>query len=363
MLKLVKRGRVFHLTGTTGPAGARQVVRESTGTDRRDLAEAHRAKREREIYEAAVYGERVVVTFAQAVDSFIEARPGISKGDARRLGRLVDHFGPAKLSEIDQAAVDRAVAAICPAASPATRLRAVIAPVSAVLNHGARRGWCSRPMLERPAAGARRTDWLTPAQAEVLIASAAEHVRPLLVFLLGTGARVGEALALPWGDVDLAAGVATFRNTEDRRTKSGRDRTVHLPPAAIVALANLAHRDGAVFRTQTGERYRGESGQFKTAWRGACRRAGLLDEAGEPLCSPHALRHSWATWFMASKPNPLALMHAGGWSELSLVERYAHLMGIDLVPQIARVWGVAHPDEFPAARRAPAVAQPEEKTA
>ena len=178
-------------------------------------------------------------------------------------------------------------------------------------------------------------------------------MRPLLLFLVGTGARVGEALALPWSDVDLAAGVATFRNTPDRRTKSGRDRTVHLPPAAIVALANLPHRDGAVFRTQKGQRYEGESGQFKTAWAGAMRRAGLLDEAGEPLCSPHALRHTWATWYMAAKPNPLALMHAGGWSALSLVERYAHLAGIDTVPQIARVWGVASPDEFPAAIRTP----------
>ena len=177
MLKLTKRGRIWRIVGTTGPAGSRQVVRESTGTADRDIAEAVRAKREREIYEAAVYGERVVVTWAQAVASFVEARAGISDGDKRRLGRLLAHFGPARLSEIDQAAVDRAVAAICPAASPATKLRAVIAPVSAVLNHGARRGWCSRPMLERPEPGRKRTDWLTPAQAEALIAAAAEHMR------------------------------------------------------------------------------------------------------------------------------------------------------------------------------------------
>ena len=187
----------------------------------------------------------------------------------------------------------------------------------------------------------------------------APHLRPLLVFLLGTGARVGEALALPWADVDLAAGVCTFRNTPDRRTKSGRDRTAHLPPAAIVALANLPHRDGPVFRTQAGQPYKGESGQFKTAWRGAWRRSGLEGEH-----SPHSLRHTWATWQMAAKPNALALMHAGGWSALSLVERYAHLMNQDQVPQIARVWGVAHPDAFPAVvRTRPPTEQQEAKTA
>ena len=135
MLKLKKRGGTWFIHGTTGPAGARRLVRESTGTDQRDLAEAQRVKREREIYEAAQYGERAVVTFGQAVEAFL-ARPGAntSKGDARRLGRLLGHFGTKKLSEIDQAAVDAAVAAICPQAKPATQLRAVIAPASAVLN-------------------------------------------------------------------------------------------------------------------------------------------------------------------------------------------------------------------------------------
>lgn len=368
MLKLTRRGRIWHIVGTTGPAERREVVRESTGTSDRAIAEALRAKREREVYERAIYGDRAVVTFAQAVHSFTETRPGIAAGDKRRLNRLLDHFGlGAKLSEIGQAAVDAAAAAICPDASPATKLRAVVSPISAVLNHAARRGWCARPMLERPEPARRRTDWLTPAQAEALLAAAVPHMRPLLLFLLGTGARVGEALALPWSDVDLNAGVATFRNTEDRRTKSGRDRTVHLPPTVIVALGNLAHRDGAVFRTPawrverdhetgelrrvqvTGPAYRG--GSFKTAWRGTMRRAGLLDEAGEPLCSPHALRHTWASWRYCLKPNALDLMHAGGWSSLDLVARYAHVTPADMAAGIVAAWG-AHPDQFLAQRRA-----------
>lgn len=370
MLKLVRRGRVWWITGTTGPSDGRKIVRESTGTDSRDLAEAVRAKREREVYEAAVFGERAVVLFSDAVTSFLGSRPDISKGDARRVGRLLDHFGATKLSAIGQAEADRAAAALVgPGSTPATRLRAVIAPLSAILHHAARRGWCARPMLERPEPGRRRTDWLTPAQAEALLAAAVPHMRPLLLFLLGTGARVGEALALPWSDVDLNAGVATFRNTEDRRTKSGRDRTVHLPPTVIVALGNLAHRDGAVFRVPawrverdhetgalrrvqvTGPAYRG--GSFKTAWRGTCRRAGLLDEAGEPLCSPHALRHTWATWFMGAAKDPLRLMHEGGWRSLDLVTRYAHLMPSTMAPSVARIWGVSHPDHFPSRVKEP----------
>lgn len=365
-LKLIKRGRNWHIVGTTGPAGRRTVVRESTGTDSRDLAEAIRVKREREVYEAAIYGEKAVVSFQHAADSYLDSKPGITKGDARRVGRLSSHFALARLAEIDQAAADRACAKLCgKAATPATRLRAVITPLSAILMHASKRGWCPRPALERPPSPPSRTDWMTPAQATALIAAAADHLKPLLAFLLGTGARAGEALCLQWSDVDLTAGTVIFRNVPgERRTKSGRDRIARLPPTTREALANMpGERRGTVFRRpgdwQAGTDaegkpcmvrgepvpYQGERGQFRTGWDAAWRRAGLPGHM-----SPHSARHSWASWRYCVKPDALDLMRAGGWSSLELVARYAHQTPADLAPAIVAFWG-AHPDEFPAAIR------------
>ena len=64
------------------------------------------------------------------------------------------------------------------------------------------------------------------------------------------------------------------------------------------------------------------------------------------------LRHTWATWFLGATRDPMRLKHEGDWGSLTLVERYAHLMPAELAPVIAAVWGVAHPDLFPARVRA-----------
>jgi len=53
-----------------------------------------------------------------------------------------------------------------------------------------------------------------------------------------------------------------------------------LHPRALAALANLPHRAGKVFRRPDKQLYEpkdGEGGQIKTAFKGACRRAGIAD--------------------------------------------------------------------------------------
>ena len=76
-------------------------------------------------------------------------------------------------------------------------------------------------------------------------------------------------------------------------TKNDDHRGMPLHPRAVAALANLQHRTGPVFRRPDKKPYEpmdGEGGQFKTAFRGACRRAGISD------FHPHDCRHTWATW-------------------------------------------------------------------
>jgi integrase len=57
------------------------------------------------------------------------------------------------------------------------------------------------------------------------------------------------------------------------------------------------------------------------SWYGALRRAGLDREL-----TPHDPRHTWASWHYALNRDLLALKHEGGWSSITLVERYAHLL-------------------------------------
>ena len=82
----------------------------------------------------------------------------------------------------------------------------------------------------------------------------------------------------------------------------------------MVALANLPHRDGEVFRRPDGCPTSGQApddtsagSRIKKAFAGACRRAGIAD------FTAHGCRHTWATWHYAANRDVSALMRLGGW--------------------------------------------------
>jgi integrase len=320
-LRLSRRAgsSLWWLTGTI--AGIR--VRESTGTDQRELAEERRATREAELYRAAVHGAPAKRrTFAEVAESYLEHAGPHAEGTKLRVRRLLLHFGAALAADaVDQARLDQACAALLrPNPSPATRLREVITPTRAILTHGAKRRMCALPVFDAGRASPARTEWLTPPEVVRLVDNAAPHLRPLLIFLAGTGARLGEALRLEWVDVDLTHARAVLRDT-----KNGSDRVCDLCPHLVSTLKALPEpRGGVVFRTRSGEPYTERrqqgGGHIKTAWASALRKAGISRDV-----SPHSLRHTWASWHYASHRDILLLKREGGWSSVTLVERYAHL--------------------------------------
>lgn len=333
-LRLYRRAGTsfWWLSGTI--AGRR--LRESTGTGDKQLAEEYRAAREAALYRAAVHGAPArLTTFAEAALSYLQHAGPHTDATRARVGRLLTHFGPTlAANDVAQVALDEACLALLrPGASPATRLREIITPARAVLTHAAKRGLCSIPALDVPRAPPARTEWLTPAEVDRLLHAAAPHLRPLLAFLAATGARLGEALALRWEDVDLAHAHALLRDT-----KSGRDRPVALPPRAVAALAAIptptdCRRIGPVFLTQRGapyaDRRRQGGGQIKTAW---ARAAAVIPK---PI-TPHTLRHTWATWHYAEHRDLLLLKREGGWASVAMVERYAHLAPASIVAAAQR---------------------------
>lgn len=173
--------------------------------------------------------------------------------------------------------------------------------------------------------------------------------------MLGTGARVSEALYLDWRQVNL-----TDRRVWFVDTKNGEDRGIPLNEGVFLELANLPTREGAVFRRPDGEPYSrriGGGGQIDTAFNAACRRAGFADEHVEMLpngkskitwkarYSPHDCRHTWATWLYSARPDLGQLMELGGWKSVQMVMRYAHVNPDHLSEAINAI-----PWEFPGKR-------------
>jgi integrase len=328
-------GTLF-IVGTVRPAGAKvgRRIRQRAGTDDERLAREEAALIEASILRDAHIGERPSShSFAEAATSYLKHTPR-SPGTKAYLRRLLIHFQEIPLGAINQEAVDRARDQIMQQGATGSAWRRIMATLTAVLNHAAKRRWCDEPHFDLPPPSKGRLTFFVPDQAEAMIREG-RHLAPLIRFLFCSGCRLGEALSLDWSDVDLTAARAILWEGE---TKSGNRRVVGLTPGAIAALAALEHRAGRVFRTHRGEPYReegGYGGQIKTAWQATMRRAGLSG------FGPHHTRHSWASWHYALNRDLLLLQREGGWSSVTLVARYAHVMPSGVEAAIRRVWGIS----------------------
>lgn len=124
----------------------------------------------------------------------------------------------------------------------------------------------------------------------------------VIAFLAGTGARIGEVLAMHWDDVDLDAGTVTIHANLVRvagqglirqpHTKTRDRRVLPLPEPLLAILMQRRVTDrpnlfGAVFPSGTGTYL--DPRNFNTRWKSACDRLQL------PYRSTHAFRKSVAT--------------------------------------------------------------------
>ena len=223
---------------------------------------------------------------------------------------------------------------VYPAAAPSTINRQFFTPVSAILNFAADQGLCEYRRIRRPKQPGGRTRFFLPDEAEALIDAAACHAKRLVTFLIGTGARTGEALRLQWRDVYLnERRVALWDGT-----KNGEMRGVPLSDRVRDALANLPHGEDQVFRTDKGHPYvirQNGGGQIRGAF------AAAIGKAGLEYATPHSCRHTWATWFYASTLDPVRLMQYGGWKKSEMIQRYVHLASPMIVPRVqAGGWSI-----------------------
>src|SRR5215471_16333463 len=191
-LRIVRRKSTGALT-ITGTVGGQRVQRRAASDDPK-LALEEAAILEAKLLRQEWHGERKGQrSFAEAALSYLEAAPR-SESTKARVRRLVVAIGKdAKLREVDQDTAIRLRSTLLrPGSSPATYLREVVAPVRAILRHAVDRGWAEPIRIVVPKLAAGRTRYLLPDEADQLIDAAAPHLRPLIIFLIGTGARMSE---------------------------------------------------------------------------------------------------------------------------------------------------------------------------
>jgi len=194
--------------------------------------------------------------------------------------------------------------------------------------------------VERPTAAAL-VEYLSRDEATRLLSLARERapaLHPLLATVLFTGLRKGELLGLRWADIDLDCRRLTVARSFGSTPKSGKPRHLRLPSTLVPILAEWLGRcprtpEGLVFPVVAGGRARLGSADDML---------GLPELLAAAACRPltrafHALRHTFASHYMMSGGNLLALQKILGHSDVRMTMIYAHLAPEFLGEEMERV--------------------------
>lgn len=167
-----------------------------------------------------------------------------------------------------------------------------------------------------------RVRWLTPEQAESLLAVArknhlAPHLSDFIMLALHTGMRKGEMLHLEWSRVDFRQNLI-YLETQ----KNGQRGSVPLNQIARQALLNRARFRAEqcpaaphVFCDRQGQRI----GNVQRSFVSACAAAGITD------FHIHDLRHTTAAWLVQAGVPLLDVSNLLRHGSIEMTQRYAHL--------------------------------------
>lgn len=255
---------------------------------------------------------------AELIHRYLQDHPAA----ADKVHRFEDFAGDDHLADVDPDYLARFARRIRRETSSAWSVVAWVGTARYVLRYGAERGWLRMPLpvkLREPPRDPR------PLRAEdvVKIMAALNDKRrrraaACLRFILATGCRPGEAIALHWPDVDLRAGTATLREHKTAGS-TGSSRVIYLTPAAVAVLREVKHRRGLVFPSKEGKPFT-VSG-LRSSFRRAAREA--LNDDGLEI-GTYRLRHTFAQ--LASERLPVdTLQVLMGHASLVTTQRYYRL--------------------------------------
>jgi integrase len=182
--------------------------------------------------------------------------------------------------------------------------------------------WPQKVMLEEPKPEAINerygTSEATVADVADVIAACDDIAQPLgdlVGFLIGTGARLSDALAVRWRDIDTKAATVAIRGQKSQRPM----RVAMLSPAldALTRAAKIKHVSGRVFWQY----------EDRAAPRSYWLRARKNFPEGLRKLRLHDCRHLCASFLAAAGASHVELAAQLGHSTLTMVKRYAHLAG------------------------------------
>ena len=174
----------------------------------------------------------------------------------------------------------------------------------------------------------QRLRYLTPGEADKLLAACADHLRPIVQTALLTGMRREEVLGLRWSQVDMDNRLIMLDVT-----KSGERREIPVSASLLTLLTMQAkHARGPWVFHDHGRRYGSVKKSFATA----------VSDAGLSDFRFHDLRHTFASNLVMAGVDLRTVQDLLGHKSLAMTMRYAHLADshrADAVDRLDRAMG------------------------
>jgi integrase len=323
----------------------RSRVHKSTRTTSKREALAFERQLKEELRQKGWEGPRAKLaklSLGNAVSKYLEehVRPQAANDQAYRneawiFAIVVKRMGGASIpiDRIDSARVAHFKAGMVSEGLAVASVNRYLASLRSVLRK-AEREWgiaTARPNFELMRGATKRLRTIS-AQEEAQLLVAMERFNPflhrLVRFLLGTGARLGEALALTWDRVEFECDPSRAR-VIFTATKNGGTRTVPLPRSTADMLSGMREAQKGYRLPNVMVCERSGLGIFpyrypQPAFTRACKRANLED------LHLHDLRHTYASRLVSAGVSLYKVSTLLGHKDPRMTARYAHLATEDL---------------------------------
>jgi integrase len=320
--------------------------------ERLDVLVAERVDRGDVGFARLLHARRKPVSLAEGMIDLrsLDRRPGTKRRHESAYRRLVEFFGADRpLAAISQRDLARFAAAERARGLKPASINANVATLCAIATLQHRYGRIPERLNFAAEKTARNKvpHVLTREERDrLLIALTAANARNGRLFTVAafTGARVAsEVYPLTRDQVDLGRGTITFRETKDCE-----DRVVGLHDEAVRVLREQFAEEPFgpyVFPGRFGGRINDLRHPFAAA----------VAAAGIRPCTPHVLRHTWATLYLEAGGDAESLRRDGGWASLDQVMTYVHMTDqrrAEAVKAIPAIQHLPHGGHTPARPRA-----------
>ena len=243
---------------------------------------------------------------------------GKHKGNVKSfLGEINEILLNKAFSTIDQNTLDGLIGTLRERGNSNATINRKMAALSKLLRKACKMGDLhSLPEFRRQKERSGRIRFLEYDQEDRLFASIrsrSEQYYQLSVFLVDTGARLGEAIGLRWNDIH--DGAVTFW-----LTKSGKSRTLPLTERSEKII-------NAIEKDRPGPFFGIEQHKYRAVWHEAKAEVGLSHD--DDLV-PHCLRHTCASRLVRGGVDIRRVQMWLGHQTLQMTMRYAHLATHDL---------------------------------